>query len=339
MGQDSSVFVYGAAGHTGRFVVRQLIARGRPLVAAGRDGAKLQALSADGASVFVEVNLADADGLARALGGCAVVINCAGPFLDTAQPLVEAALRAGLPYLDVTAEQASAQALFDTFDAPARAAGVAIVPAMGFYGGLGDLLATAVMGDWPDAEAIELAVALDSWAPTEGTRRTGARNTAPRLVWRDGALRPLEAPAPTRDWAFAAPFGEMAVVELPFTETILIPRHLGASSVTHLLATRALADIRDPATPPPKPADACGRSSQQFRMECLVRRDGAIRRGAVHGRDIYAVTAPLVVEAAHRLAHGGAAGVLAAGAVFDAADLLRAPSPDWLGLELPSDGG
>ena len=73
----------------------------------------------------------------------------------------------------MTAEQPSALATYEHFAAPAAAAGVAVVPAMGFYGGLGDLLATAAMGDWASADDITLAVALDSWQPTLGTRRTG----------------------------------------------------------------------------------------------------------------------------------------------------------------------
>ena len=337
MDPQPAVFVYGAAGHTGRFVVQRLRARGRRVVAAGRSRDKLQQVAADGAVEVVEADLADARLLAHALDGCDVAINCAGPFLDTAEPLVRACLRAGRPYLDVTAEQASAQALFDAYDGPAKAAGVAVVPGMGFYGGLGDLLASAVMGDWPDAEAIEIAIALDSWRPTEGTRRTGARNTAVRQVLRGGALAPLESSAEPRQWTFAAPFGAQPVVELPFTETVLIARHLQVRSMTNLLAAKALADIRDPATPPPTPTDASGRSDQQFRMECVVRRAGDVRRGAVQGQDIYAVTAPLVVEAAERLARSGAAGVFAPGAVLDAADVLRALSAESRDLRLPGD--
>jgi short subunit dehydrogenase-like uncharacterized protein len=74
------------------------------------------------------------------LAGVAAVVNCAGPFLDTALPVVEAALRAEIPYLDVAAEQAAVQAI-RARDADARRAGVTVLPAAAFYGGLADLLA------------------------------------------------------------------------------------------------------------------------------------------------------------------------------------------------------
>ena len=35
---------------------------------------------------------------------------------------------------------------------------------------------------------IRIRIALDSWLPTQGTRMTGARNTAPRLVVAGGRL-------------------------------------------------------------------------------------------------------------------------------------------------------
>jgi saccharopine dehydrogenase-like NADP-dependent oxidoreductase len=98
--------------------------------------------------------------------------------MDTAIAVGEAALRARIHYLDVTAEQASAQATFERFTDGAREARVVFVPVMGFYGGLADLLATAAIGNWDVADEVEVAVGLDFWHPTFGTRITGHRNTA-----------------------------------------------------------------------------------------------------------------------------------------------------------------
>jgi hypothetical protein len=83
-------------------------------------------------------------------------------------------------------------------------AGVVVIPAMGFYGGLGDLLATAAKADWTDVDEIQIAVALDSWLPTRGTRLTGQAHTARRLVVANNRLEPLDDPPPTRKWDFPA---------------------------------------------------------------------------------------------------------------------------------------
>ena len=327
-----TVAVYGAAGHTGRFVVRELSRRGFAVIAIGRSAAGLAA--ADGpAGVRREVAaLEDAAALARALGGADAVINCAGPFLDTAEALVAAALRARIPYLDVTAEQASAQAMFDRYSAAAAQAGVVVIPAMGFYGGLADLLVTAAMSDWTWADEARIGIALDSWRPTEGTRATGRRNTARRLTLSEGMLQPLADPAPNVVWPFAQPFGAQEMVELPFTEAILIGRHLKVRDLHTYLNTAPLRDLRDAATPPPAPADASGRSAQTFLVEVEIRQGSEARRASAAGRDIYAITAPLAAEAVERILSNATfpGGVFAPGALFDARDFLAAIGLDIL---------
>jgi short subunit dehydrogenase-like uncharacterized protein len=324
-GSARRVAVFGASGHTGRFVVDELLRRGLAPVAVGRRIEALQAAFADGVEIRI-ATVEDAAALDRALAGTAAVINCAGPFLDTAEAVASAALRAGAHYIDVSAEQPSAQAVFDRFDEPARTAGLVALPAMGFYGGLADLLVTAALGDWDEADEVQIGIGLDRWWPTEGTRITGARNTAPRQVIASGRLAPLANPAPRTAWSFPEPFGAQAMVEVPFSEVVVIARHLKTAKLDTFLSETALQDVRDAATPPPQAADDSGRSAQRFVVEAIVRRAGQTRRAIATGRDIYGFTAPLVCEAVQRLlaSDGQIAGALAPGQVFDAGDFLRA---------------
>lgn len=334
-----TIAVYGAYGHTGRFVIAELLRRGLVPRLGGRDPAKLAALAQiypdlERHQASIEAS-AELDGL---LDGAAAVINCAGPFLDTAAPVLEAALRAGLPYLDVCAEQGAVLDLVEHYDARARAAGVVAVPAMAFFGGLADLLATAALDDWPDADAIEIAVALDSWHPTAGTRITGQRNQRTRLVIADGELTPLAQPPATRDWAFPSPFGVQPTVALPFSEIASLSRHVRSARVDSYMNLTALQDVRDPHTPPPTAADASGHSAQRYAVDVRVQRRGRSRRAFAQGRDIYAVSAPLIVEALVRILEGRAhaVGVVAPGQTFDAAAFLSAiPTLQWT---LESDG-
>lgn len=326
MSVDRTVVVYGAYGHTGRFVVAELLERGWIPVLSGRDAGKLAALG--DAFPGLERRLAsveDPASLDRALAGAMGVINCAGPFLDSATPMIEAALRARIHYLDVSAEQQAVLEVFERFSGAAKAAAVTVIPAMAFYGGLADLLATAALGDWPDADAIETAVALDSWHPTAGTRLTGARNHYRRLVVAGGKLEPLADPPPSRQWTFPAPFGTQDMIALPFSEIVTLSRHVRSAEVHSYLNLAPLKDLRDPHTPPPVRADAHGRSAQTFAVETRVRRNGQTRRALALGRDIYAITAPLVVEAIERIGDGRvkANGVLASGEAFDAREFLE----------------
>jgi Saccharopine dehydrogenase NADP binding domain len=320
------IAVYGASGHTARFVVAELLGRGHIPIAIGRDESRIAgAVALHDAEIEARIASLDApESLDRALMGADAVINCAGPFLDTAAPLIEAALRARMHYFDVTAEQASALSTFDLFDEPARERGICVVPAAGFYGGLGDLLATCAMRDWPQADRIDIAIALDSWWPTPGTRRTGARNTAPRLVLSGGTLRTIQ-PSATQLWSFPEPFGTQEIVEVPLTETILMARHLRVGEIRNYLNQAPLRDLHDPATPGPVAADEHGRSNQRFLVDLVVRNGDEERRITATGRDIYAITAPIVVEALERVCEPGHqdAGAFALGQLLDAQAVLQ----------------
>jgi Saccharopine dehydrogenase NADP binding domain len=330
------IAVVGAAGHTGRFVVSELRRRGWTPIIVGRDAARLNALAeAESGSDARVASLDEPASLDRALAGATAVINCAGPFLDTAAPVIEASLRGRIHYLDVTAEQGVALAAFERSDDASRAE-IVLAPAMAFYGALADLLATVAMGDWASADTIRIGIALDSWKPTRGTRLTGARNTARRLVYANGALEVLPEPPPKRTWEFPPPFGTQEVVELPFTEIVLIARHLRTRAIHTYINLRPITDLRDPDTPPPTAADESGRSDQIFTMDANVQRGSQRRRATARGRDIYAVTAPIVVEATERILDGRATkrGALAAGELFDAQEFLQALDPQHLSLEI-----
>lgn len=328
-----SIAVYGATGHTGRFVITELLRRGIAPVAVARDATKLTVSDLPARGVPTRVaSIDDPASLDRALADVAAVINCAGPFMDTAVAVGDAALRASIHYLDITAEQPSAQATFHRYSESARAAGVVVVPAMGFFGGLADLLATAAIGDWGLADEIEIAVALDSWHPTLGTRITGHRNTSQRQMVADGRLQAVQQPPRETTLDFPQPFGRQDVVELPFSEVVLISHHLQTCELHSYINQAALNDLRDPTTPPPAASDERGRSRQLFALEVVARRDGGERRALVQGRDIYAVTAPLVCEAVQRVVEGPArlCGALAPGEIFDAESFLHALSPGHL---------
>ena len=333
-----SIAVYGAAGHTGRFVVREAQRRGLPVVAVGRSAARLDEMIPPAVPRRV-AELEDPASLERAFAGCSLVINCAGPFLDTAQPVAQAALRAGCHYIDVTAEQPSAQSTFAELDAPARAAGRVVIPAAGFYGGLADLLASA-LASAGGIDQVTIAIALDRWWPTDGTRKTGERNKAPRLVVTNGRLAALASSVGKSDWTFSAPLGNQAMVELPFSEIITLNHHLKAGSIRSLLNRSALDDIHDASTPPPTAADDSGRSAQRFEMVVRLVQDGVTKTAGVRGQDIYAVTAPIVIGAARLLLEPACrrSGALALAEAVDPIELLRAlhgPALEVFGAALP----
>ena len=339
---NKNVLVYGAYGHTGRFVVAELLRRGLVPILSGRDVAALEQLCRGHPQLETRpAAVDDRRSLEAAIHGVAAVLNCAGPFLDTALPVAAAAVRAGAHYLDVAAEQAAVQDVYRAHQEQGWRTDVAVLPAMAFYGGLADLLVTAAVAEWASVDEVTIAIGLDRWWPTQGTRATGRRNTATRFVIEGGRLTPVTGQAPTRVWNFPQPLGQQTVVRSPFAEIITLARHVRASRVETWLAAVALDDIRDPTTPAPQAVDESGRSAQRFTVDVAVRHRQEVRRLSAGGRDIYAVTAPLLVEAVQRLLDGRGAvqGAAAPGETFDAIDFLTALSPAHLTLELRPPGG
>ncbi|MET8880208.1 saccharopine dehydrogenase family protein [Streptomyces rubiginosohelvolus] len=340
MGSGQPVAVFGAYGHTGRFVVAELAARGYVSVPSGRNAQALEKLAVDHGWTARVASVDDPASLDRALAGVVAVINCAGPFASTTGPVIEAALRAKIPYLDVAAELEANLDTFDQYRERALEEGAVIVPAMAFFGGLGDLLVTAAMGDWTEADEAHIAYALSSWHPTAGTRLSGAvsreRRGDHRLRYRGGKWERRTDAAPALEWTFPEPVGRRPVIgEFTMADVVTVPQHLVIPDVTTYMSAEAARDVVSPDTQAPAAADENGRSDQTFLVDAVVRSGDTERRATASGQDIYAVTAPLVAEALDRVLTGRtrSLGVVPAGEIFDAADFLRALEP-YIALDL-----
>jgi short subunit dehydrogenase-like uncharacterized protein len=107
--------VYGAYGHTARFVIAELEDRGLVVALSGRDAAKLSELAGRDGSDLRVATVDDASSLDAALDGAAAVVNCAGPFAESAPALIKAAARAQIHYVDITAEAFVALETFERF--------------------------------------------------------------------------------------------------------------------------------------------------------------------------------------------------------------------------------
>jgi hypothetical protein len=192
------------------------------------------------------------------------------------------------------------------------------------------LLVSALVLDEPKIESIEIAVGLDFWHPTPGTRLTGERNIFQKLVVRDGRLVPIPSPPPTKTWNFPGMLGQQTVTCVTLAEIILISRHMQSNAMTSFMNLAPLEDIGNPDTPPPQAIDASGRSAQQFVMDVHVVAGDLELSATASGCDIYAATAPLFVNACFALLDGAErkSGVCAPGELFEPRTFLAALAPE-----------
>ena len=151
------IVLFGATGYTGRLAARALVARGAAPLLAARSRARVEALAAELGGL--ELAVADV-AQPRTLSGLAasgdVLVSTVGPFLRWGEPVVGAAIDAGAHYVDSTGEPAFARSVFERHDAPAEAAGVALLTAFGYDYVPGNLAAALAL-----REAGEEAVAVD----------------------------------------------------------------------------------------------------------------------------------------------------------------------------------
>ncbi|MVA37363.1 saccharopine dehydrogenase family protein [Agrobacterium vitis] len=124
------MMIYGATGYTGRMVAEHAKSAGIQVVLAGRSEGALVKLAIEHGVECRVFALDDADTIDQNLLGISVLLNCAGPFMRTAKPLMEASIRKGMHYLDTAAELDSYR-LAELLDGDARAAGVMLMPGGG----------------------------------------------------------------------------------------------------------------------------------------------------------------------------------------------------------------
>jgi short subunit dehydrogenase-like uncharacterized protein len=321
------IAVYGATGHTGRLVAAELASHGHELVLAGRNAEALHAL-ADELGTATQVRIAgldDPDALRAVTENAAVVVNCAGPFSRSGEPVASAALAAGCHYLDHAAEPLQVKHLFDTFGARARAAKTVMIPGMSFYGALADLLATLVTNGLPRVDTLTVAYAVSGWRMTAASKATAVQlNGADRVLFTNGTHRVGPGRTSHASFEFPAPISTRTVLtDYPAGEVITIPRHVPTRSVQVFMTADTFSEE---AVFTSEKLDPATRARSAFTLVVQATSTTGTRTGHLRGHDIYRAGAITSAEAATQLAdnHTPPHGVLSATEALQPDRFLRA---------------
>jgi short subunit dehydrogenase-like uncharacterized protein len=203
------ILIYGAYGYTGELIAREADKRGLEFAVAGRNGTKTRGL---GVELDVDSRVFDADQARDNLDGVDVVLNCAGPFVETYEPVVEACLETGAHYLDITGELPVFEDLAER-DREAEKAGVCLLPGAGF-----DVVPTDCLGGHlherlPDATHLRMGFEATTNV-SGGTLASVIEHASSRgKVRRDGHIEAVPVAANSRTIDFGA--GPRNAVTLP----------------------------------------------------------------------------------------------------------------------------
>ena len=193
--------IYGSYGYSGGLIADEAVRRGMSVVLAGRDGAAVAAQAERLGLDYRVFDLDDVRLVRENVRDVAAVLNCAGPFSGTAQPMIAACLEARVHYLDISAELdnfAAAAALDDE----AQRCGVMMVPGTGFDVVPSDCLALHLKETLPSATRLTLMIDTPGHV-TRGTALTALEGLGRRpLVRRDGDLVPATGLPRTRRMRF-----------------------------------------------------------------------------------------------------------------------------------------
>ena len=168
-----SFLIYGSTGYTGNLIVRQAVQRGLKPILAGRDVDKVGRQAAALGLEWRAFRLSNTAALERALSDTGLVLLLAGPYINTSQPVVEACLRTGAHYLDITGEIDVYEALAAR-DSDAKKHAVMLGTGMGFDVVPTDCLANHLKGRLPTATELKLAFTFrGSPGVSHGTLKSG----------------------------------------------------------------------------------------------------------------------------------------------------------------------
>ncbi|MCI0599493.1 MAG: saccharopine dehydrogenase NADP-binding domain-containing protein [Beijerinckiaceae bacterium] len=180
--------LYGANGYTGALIAREAKSQGKSPILAGRSAAKISALRDElqlPARVF---SLKEPSAIEEGLRGVSLVLNCAGPFSKTAEPLIRACIAARAHYLDVTGELDVFEAA-RLHDADAKAAGVVLCPGVAFDLVPTDCTALMLKKALPEATTLSLGFDMSGVKMSAGTAKTFVEGLGkPGKVRRGGRL-------------------------------------------------------------------------------------------------------------------------------------------------------
>jgi short subunit dehydrogenase-like uncharacterized protein len=320
-----SMLLYGAYGYTGRLIAQEAVDRGLQPILAGRDPAQLNAMGQRLDLPTRAVSLSESKRLRSVLEEVSAVLHCAGPFVHTGPPMVEACLDTGTHYLDLTGEMDVFRNLANR-NGDADAAGIMLLPGIGFDVVPSDCLSRFVADRASGATTLEIAL-FAKGTVSQGTLKTLIEQMGQGgLVRREGMLREVPSGWTSR----SVDFGDRrrSVISIPEGSVVTSGTSTDVPNVTAYLALppvvqmllRASRYVQGLLTWPPlkrllkrfAEQGRVGPSAEQRRRGRTVVWSSARQEGGqsvtarLHGPEAYTFTAHAAVNGMERVLDGTA---------------------------------
>ena len=182
------ILIYGITGYTGQLIAQELYNRQwTHITIAGRDLDKTQEIAKKYNLNYLCFDINDQLTITQHISSFSVILNCAGPFIETLHPLVDVCIQYGIHYLDITGE-------IDVFlqlkklNCKAKKNGCTLLPGVGFDVVPSDCLVKHIHNRLPEATHLDLFI-LGLGSPSRGTINTALLNlTKPVFTRNNGKI-------------------------------------------------------------------------------------------------------------------------------------------------------
>ncbi|KAJ5087578.1 NAD(P)-binding protein [Penicillium angulare] len=295
----SALLIYGATGYTGRMVSEHAKTIGLDFAIAGRTESKLKDMASRLNVPYYAFDLHGTAILDSNLKDTFAILNCAGPYMQTAKPLMEACIRNGTHYLDISAEVASYQQA-QQYDDAAKEGGIMLLPGCGGSVAMLGCLASHVISQVKNPQTIDIALHV------AGSMSRGSAISASNM--KVGCLQLIDGNLVEQDTSTTADFdfddGNGSVASFPVT----LPDLLTISKSSNIANVRTFAHVSGTSFPtgeiellPDGPTAAERDAAPYHAVAVVTSEDGIIRRAALHTLNGYTFTCLASVEAARRV--------------------------------------
>lgn len=268
----TNFLIYGANGYTGELITRYAVERGMKPILAGRNAIAIEELAKRHHLEYRVFSLDETARIDAALQEVDAVLHCAGPFSLTSRQMVEACLRNGKHYTDITGEISVFESMA-ALDDRAKASGVMVMPGVGFDVVPSDCLARHLKERLPTATHLSLAF-YGMGRISHGTQATMTMNVGRGgAIRKDGKITPVPAAFKSREIDFGEvkktgvtiPWGDVSTAYhstgIPNIEvfTVIPKQNLKMLKLSRylgwLLATKPVQDYLQKQIPPGGPTD------------------------------------------------------------------------------------
>lgn len=190
--------IYGSYGYTGRLIAEKAAGLNKEVILSGRNQDKLKQQSEELGLPYRAADLSNAEQINSLLSDAQLVIHCAGPFIHTWKPVLDACIQNQCHYLDITGEIEVFERI-KARDEEIKEAGIMALPGTGFDVVPTDCLALYLKKQLPDANHLELAFMGLGGGVSHGTAQTMAENLGSGgAVRQDGKIKSVPAAWKTR---------------------------------------------------------------------------------------------------------------------------------------------